>query len=137
MLAQAFSKEDIARLSGLIDPAVATGLDYYPLPKVGERFPINDANFQPRLSPRPPEDHLYLQGIFEGIAEIEALGYRRLAELGASPLVSIRSTGGGAANDKWTAIRLRRLKVPARASTSEQAAMGTARLAWRGIGHAD
>ncbi len=135
VLAQAFSKDDIVRLSVLIDPAVETGLDYYPLPKSGERFPINDSKLQPRMTPRPPRDEIYLQGLLEGIADIEALGYRRLAELGASPLVSIRSAGGGAGNDTWTAIRLRKLKVPVLPSASEHAAMGTARLAWRGIGH--
>jgi D-ribulokinase len=135
VLKQFFSAEEIVRLTALMDAKVATGLDYYPLPKPGERFPINDPNMQPKLSPRPPEDHVFLQGILEGIAEIEALGYRRLAELGASPLKSIRSAGGGAANEVWTALRLQRLKVPQLPSASEQAAMGTARLAWRGIGH--
>jgi D-ribulokinase len=135
VLKQFFSAEDIVRLTALMDAKVPTGLDYYPLPKTGERFPINDSAMQPKLSPRPAEDHVFLQGLFEGMAEIEALGYRRLAELGASPLKSIRSAGGGAANDVWTAIRLQKLGVPALLSASEQAAMGTARLAWRGIGH--
>jgi sugar (pentulose or hexulose) kinase len=135
VLKQFFTAEEIVRLSALMDAKAATGLDYYPLPKAGERFPINDAAMQPKLSPRPPEDHVFLQGLFEGIAAVEALGYRRLAELGASPLKTIRSAGGGAANDVWTAIRLQKLGVPARVSASEHAAMGTARLAWRGIGH--
>ena len=135
VLKQYFTSAEIVRLTVLMDANVATGLDYYPLPKAGERFPINDPVMQPRLSPRPAEDHVFLQAIFEGIAEIEALGYRRLAELGASPLTSIRSAGGGAANDVWTALRLQRLAVPALASASEHATMGTARLAWRGIGH--
>lgn len=135
VLAQAFSKDEIIRLSALIDPAVETGLDYYPLPKAGERFPVNDVNRAPRMTPRPLRDEIYLQAILEGIAEIEALGYRRLAELGASPLISIRSAGGGAGNETWTAIRLRKLKVPVLPSASEHAAMGTARLAWRGIGY--
>jgi sugar (pentulose or hexulose) kinase len=73
--------------------------------------------------------------VLEGIAAIEAQGYAKLAELGASPLSSIRSVGGGVANAAWTAIRLKALKVPAREAMSEHAAMGTARLAWRGIGH--
>jgi D-ribulokinase len=132
---QFFSSDDIARLTPMIDANVATGLDYYPLPKAGERFPVNDPTFAPRLTPRPKDDHVFLQGLFEGMAEIEALGYRRLAELGASPLISIRSAGGGAGNDKWSAIRLNKLKVPTRDSDSEHAAMGVARLAWRGIGH--
>lgn len=135
VLASFFSRDDIARLTSLVDPAVPTGLDYYPLARPGERFPINDPNFAPRVTPRPKEDHVFLQGLLEGIAEVEALAYRTLAELGASPLTSIRSVGGGAGNETWTQIRLKRLAVPARESESEHAAMGTARLAWRGIGH--
>lgn len=135
VLRQFFSAEDIARLTPLMDANVPTGLDFYPLPKMGERFPINDPEMTPKISPRPAEDHVFLQGLLEGIAEVEALGYRRLAELGASPLRSIRSAGGGAANDVWTAIRLKKLGVPSLPSASEHASMGTARLAWRGIGH--
>lgn len=135
VLASFFSRDDIARLTPLIDPDVPTGLDYYPLSRPGERFPVNDPAFAPRLSPRPPEDHVFLQGLLEGIAAVEALAYRKLAELGASPLSSICSVGGGAANEKWTAMRLRTLAVPAKHPESEHAAMGTARLAWRGIGH--
>ncbi len=77
-----------------------TGLDYYPLPQAGERFPIADPNFEPRLSPRPDDDRLFFQGLLEGIAQVEAQGYERLAELGATPLKSIRSVGGGAANER-------------------------------------
>ncbi len=109
-----------------------TGLDYYPLLAPGERFPVNDPTLAPRLDPRPADDRLFLQGLLEGIAAIEAQGYRTLAALGASPLSSIRTTGGGAANPAWTAIRVRRLGVPERPALSEHAAVGTARLAWRG-----
>lgn len=137
VLAREFSREDMVRLTALIDPAVPTGLDYYPLPKPGERFPVNDPGFAPRMTPRPDDDRLYFQGLLEGIAAVEALGYRRLAELGASPLRSIRSVGGGAGNEAWTRIRLAILGVPARPAASDHAAMGTARLAWRGIGHED
>jgi sugar (pentulose or hexulose) kinase len=135
-LAHYFSREDIVRLSGLIDPGHATGLDYYPLAKPGERFPINDPAFAPRVTPKPDDERLYFQAMLEGIAAVEALGYRRLAELGTSPLKSIRSVGGGAANEAWTKIRLNVLGVPGHAALSDHAAVGTARLAWRGIGHA-
>jgi D-ribulokinase len=137
VLGQYFSKAEIERLSALIDPAVASGLDYYPLPKAGERFPINDPAYAPRMEPRPSDDGKFLQGLFEGIAGIEALGYQRLAELGASPLACLRSVGGGASNSVWTAIRLKKLGVSVLPSASDHAAMGTARLAWRGIGHDD
>ena len=136
VLRKYFSSEDIARLSGLVDPNVPTGLDYYPLPQAGERFPIADPNFQPRFFPRPDDDRLFFQGLLEGIAQVEAQGYVRLAELGATPLKSIRSVGGGAANAAWTRIRFKTLGVSERPSASEHAAMGAARLAWRGIGHA-
>ncbi len=134
-LARHFPAEAISRLSALIDPARETGLDYYPLPEVGERFPVNDPNQVSRVTPRPGEDHVFLHGLLEGIAEIEALAYRRLAELGTSPLRSIRTVGGGAVNAAWTAIRLKKLGVPALPAASPHAAMGVARLAWAGMGH--
>jgi sugar (pentulose or hexulose) kinase len=137
VLRKYFSSEDIARLTDLINPNAPTGLDYYPLPQVGERFPIADPNFAPRMSPRPGDDRVFFQAILEGIANVEQQGYRRLTELGATPLKTIRSVGGGAANGPWTRIRLKALGVAAKSSASEHAAMGTARLAWRGIGHAN
>lgn len=137
VLAKYFTPEDLARLTPLLDPAQPTGLDYYPLAKPGERFPVNDPDLPPRLAPRPADDRLFLQAMLEGIARIEAGAYAKLAELGASPLAGIRTAGGGAANAAWTAIRLKALGVPARRPLSEHAAVGTALLAWRGIGHAD
>lgn len=133
VLAKYFSPDEIARLTPLLDSDHPTGLDYYPLPKPGERFPVNDPAYPPRLLPRPADDRVFLQGILEGIAAIEALGYQRLAELGATPLKSIRTVGGGSANAAWTRMRLRALGVADEPSLSEHAAVGTARLAWRGI----
>jgi D-ribulokinase len=129
-----FSREEMAALQSRLDPQNATGLDYYPLPQPGERFPVNDPNYPPRLDPRPADDAVFFQGLLEGIAAIEALGYRRLAELGATPLKTMRTVGGGAANAPWTAIRQRTLGVPFLGSASREAAAGTARLAWRGVG---
>jgi sugar (pentulose or hexulose) kinase len=136
-IARYFSQDDLARLTPLLDPGHPTGLDYYPLPQPGERFPINDPAWPPRLEPRPADDRVFLQGILEGIARIEADAYARLAALGASRLTSIRTVGGGAANAAWMEIRHRTLGVPGKPSLSEHAAVGAARLAWRGIGHAD
>lgn len=132
-----FTRDDIARLTPLLKPDEPTGLDYYPLPRPGERFPVNDPDFQPRLEPRPTDDRVFFQAILEGIARIEADAYAKLAALGASKLRSIRTAGGGSANAAWTRIRLGALGVPERPSLSEHAAVGTARLAWRGIGHAN
>jgi D-ribulokinase len=137
VLAQEFRAFQIKKLSALVNPNKPTGLDYYPLPSKGERFPINDPNLEPRMKPRPYVDLRYFQALLEGIAGIEALGYQRLFELGATPLKTVRSVGGGAANENWTTIRLNRLAVPAMPSASEHASMGAARLAWWGLGHTD
>jgi D-ribulokinase len=133
VLAGFFSPERLAALEPLLDPQTPTGLDYYPLPAPGERFPVSDPNFAPRMSPRPAEDHVFLQGLLEGIAAIEALGYARLSELGATPLRSVRTVGGGAANRAWTLIRQRLLGVPMAEAEALQAAVGAAKLAWSGI----
>ncbi|RWE23572.1 MAG: carbohydrate kinase, partial [Mesorhizobium sp.] len=132
VLAQHFTLDRIVELSAAIDPATQTGLDYYPLGVPGERFPIADPSLQPRLLPRPASDADYLKAMLEGIAAIEALGYRRLAELGAPKLTSVRSVGGGAANAAWTAIRRRKLGVDFLPALSNEAAAGTARLALMG-----
>ncbi|RVD73597.1 carbohydrate kinase [Mesorhizobium sp. M4A.F.Ca.ET.029.04.2.1] len=136
VLARHFSVARIIELSAAIDPATETGLDYYPLGTAGERFPIADPTLPPRLTPRPASDADYLKAMLEGIASIEALGYRRLAELGSPKLTSVRSVGGGAANAAWTAIRQRKLGVDFVPALSDEAAAGTARLALRGANEA-
>lgn len=133
VLAQYFTGAEIARLSDGIGHEDETGLDYYPLLGPGERFPVMDANLQPRLEPRPASDAAFLKGMLEGIAAIEKRGYDRLADLGAPALRSVRSVGGGAGNAAWTAIRQRRLGVPFLPAHSEQAAAGAARLALKGL----
>ncbi|MEI2299685.1 FGGY-family carbohydrate kinase [Ensifer sp. MJa1] len=132
VLAEHFSPERLATLSAEIDPAEETGLDYYPLVRPGERFPVSDPNFPPRMSPRPSDDATFLKAIFEGIAGVENLAYQRLMSLGGPRLRSLRSVGGGAKNVAWTAIRSRRLGVPFLPVLSEEAAAGTARLALAG-----
>jgi sugar (pentulose or hexulose) kinase len=136
VLARHFPLARIIELSATIDPTTETGLDYYPLGTAGERFPIADPALPPRLLPRPADDADYLKAMLEGIAAIEALGYHRLAELGAPALTSVRSVGGGAANPAWTAIRQRKLGVDFLSALSDEAAAGTARLALIGAGKA-
>ncbi|MBZ9906808.1 FGGY-family carbohydrate kinase [Mesorhizobium sp. BR115XR7A] len=132
VLARHFPLARIIELSAMIDPATETGLDYYPLATSGERFPIADPALPPRLVPRPADDADYLKAMFEGMAAIEALGYRRLGELGAPALTSVRSVGGGAANPAWSAIRQRKLGVAFLPALSDEAAAGAARLALKG-----
>lgn len=130
-LASVFSPDRIEALSATIDPTRPSGLDYYPLPARGERFPTADPALAPRMSPRPENDALYLHGLLEGIARIEADGYAKLAELGAPPLTRLRTVGGGARNAVWSAIRSRILGAPTAPARSESAAVGVARLAAR------
>ena len=105
--------------------------------KPGERFPIADPAFEPRVTPRPEDERLFFQGLLEGIAAVEALGYRRLAELGATPAAlhperRRRCCKRGLDEDEAEGAG----RSCAKPAASEHAAMGTARLAWRGIGHA-
>ncbi|ORE94983.1 FGGY-family carbohydrate kinase [Aurantimonas sp. 22II-16-19i] len=133
VLAAHFDAARIEALTPSLDPETPTGLDYYPLTRPGERFPVNDPALAPRLSPRPDDDARFLQGLLEGIASVEALGYRRLAEIGAPALSSVRSVGGGAQNPAFTRIRQRTLGVPFLPALSTEAAVGTARLALRAL----
>lgn len=129
VLRQFFSDAQMAALSQQLDPDRPTGLDYYPLPSAGERFPVCDPQLPPRVSPRPKDDAPFFQGLLEGIARIERAGYERLAELGAPYPTTIRSNGAGAANAVWTAIRGRILGVPLLPATHTEAAYGSALLA--------
>ncbi|MHB8825753.1 MAG: FGGY-family carbohydrate kinase [Thiobacillus sp.] len=129
VLRQFFDDRQLAALSKRIDPAVASPLDYVPLPKPGERFPLSDPQLSPRLTPRPADDAEFLHGLLESLARIEARGYGLLAELGASPLRRVETAGGGARNPAWTRIRQRLLQVPVARAAHTEAAYGAALLA--------
>jgi D-ribulokinase len=133
VLARFFTPDAIRTLSSRMKPDTPTGFDYYPLLAPGERFPINDPALAPRMTPRPADDAVFLQALLEGIANIEALGYRRLAELGGPPLTSVATVGGGAANESWSRIRTAALGVPLKTPASDEAAVGVARLALSAI----
>jgi len=129
VLRQHFADDELAELSRSIDPDQPSPLDYYPLPAPGERFPYNDPNLPPRLQPQPEGRGEFLHGLLEGLARIETLGYARLAELGASPLRSVTSAGGGAKNPTYSRIRSRLLGVPVSQAAQDEACYGSARLA--------
>ncbi|MDO8412650.1 MAG: FGGY-family carbohydrate kinase, partial [Gallionellaceae bacterium] len=87
-----FNDAQLAELSLHIDAAQDSPFDYYPLLRPGERFPVNDPALAPRLSPRPENDVQFLQGMLYSMSRIEAAGYARLAELGATPLVAVATS---------------------------------------------
>ena len=131
VLRKHFTDDEIADLSARIDLSKPTDLRYYPLVEPGERFPIADENLQPKLDPRPPEDVKFLQGILEGIADIEQRCFTLLREEGCTEVSRVMTCGGGSKNEVWSEMRQRRLKVPVSSAKQVEAAYGSARLAMR------
>ena len=129
VLRRLYDDAQLRELSRQINPARPSGLQLRPLPAVGERFPIDDPTLQPVLEPRPVSDALYLQGLLEGLAAIEAAGWQRLQQLGAAPVQRVITLGGGARNPQWRAIRQRVLGMPVLNRPQLSAAGGMARLA--------
>jgi len=127
-----FSKKQLNQMMPYLHPERSTGLDYYPLPATGERFPLHDPQLQSRLTPRPDDDVEFFQGILEGIARIEAEGYRKLEQLGAARPVKIITAGGGACNVAWSTIRQQMLGVPVTTAEHSEASYGAALLARQG-----
>ncbi len=134
VLGQFFSSAELDRLSDRIDPERPDTLGYWPLPGRGERFPVVAPTMAPRLTPRPDDPVDFLAGLLRGIARIEAQGYRRFAQLGASPVRQVYSAGGGAHNAVFRQIRAYALGVPVGLAEHTEAAVGAARLAQRGAG---
>ena len=132
VLLEYFTPEQMQQLTPLLDPGRPTGLDYYPLRRPGERFPVADPDLAPRLTPRPPEPERFFQALLEGLTEIEGRGYELLARLGAPYPTSVRSVGGGAVNSVWTALRTARLGVPMIEPAHQEACYGAALLARAG-----
>jgi D-ribulokinase len=132
-IAKHFSLDRIRELSEKMSPNVPTGLHYYPLAGRGERFPHNNPDMQECVEPRPESDILFLQALMEGITSVEKLGYHCLAELGGPSVKSIRTVGSGAKNAAWRAIRARMLGIPIVDPVDDEAAVGAARLARRGL----
>ena len=124
-----FNDKQMQELTKKINPEVSTGLDYYPLIKAGERFPVNDPELAPRISPKVDDDATFFQGLLEGIAAIEHSGYKLLEKLGAPYPETIRTTGGGSINKAWSQIREKKSGVPVVNSTHNSAAYGSALLA--------
>ncbi len=123
-----FNSKDLDELSRQINPKTNSGLKYRPLNCTGERFPVDDPLLKPILEPRPISDSLFLHGLLEGLANIEAEGWHKLASLGVPYPKKIITIGGGAKNPQWRQIRERLIGVPIRTSKT-QPAEGVAILA--------
>lgn len=132
VLLQHFTKAQLDEMTPQLKPKQPTGLDYYPLPGIGERFPDNDSNKQSRITPRPDSDVEFFQALLEGIANIEAEAYKKLLSLGAVPAKRIFTAGGGANNSAWTKIREQTTGLPVLSATHSEACYGSALLARQG-----
>ncbi|KZR86423.1 L-fuculokinase [Synechococcus sp. MIT S9504] len=128
VLRECFPGIDLDELSRQIDPDQDSGLQLRPLIGQGERFPVDDPDLEPILTPRPVSDALYLHGLLEGLSQIECQGWTRLTELGAPAPKRLVTLGGGARNPQWRRLRQRLIGVPIRSCYSPPAA-GVARLA--------
>lgn len=126
-----FDQARINEMTPMLEPEAATGLDYYPLTQAGERFPRNDPGLQPILEPRPDDEVKFFQAMLEGIASIEAEGYRALSQLGAPAVTKVFTSGGGSANPAWRKIRELKLGVPVEVAEHNEASYGAALLAMR------
>ena len=124
-----FTDQQMQKMSNELKPSITTNLNYYPLINKGERFPVNDANLQPRITPKAESDVLLFQGLLEGIAEIEHTGYKLLKKLGAPYPIAVQTNGGGAINKSWQQIREAKLAIPVTAAQYSAAAYGAAKLA--------
>ncbi len=135
VLKQFFSDEALEQLSRQIEPSESSGLDYYPLPAVGERFPVADPHLAPRLEPmiRSQQPQRFLHGLLEGMANIEQQAWNTLRQLGAPDPTIVFTAGGGAKNPAWLAIRQARIPCPVVVARHTEAAYGAALLARDGF----
>lgn len=133
VLLQHFTQKQLDEMTPQLRPEQATGLDYYPLPATGERFPVNDSTKQCKISPRPDSDVDYFQALLEGMANIEAEGYDRLKSLGATSVKRIFTAGGGNRNPAWKKIRERITGIEIISAEKSDACYGSALLAKKGF----
>lgn len=94
---ESFSDEEINNLTFEMDINNSPFRLYYPLRKVGERFPTNDPEKLPVLEPKPIDENgnldrkRYLYALFHSIAAIEKEGYELLRSLGVTPIREVSS----------------------------------------------
>ena len=131
ILRKYFDDASMLLMSQQLDLQRPTGIHYYPLAHKGERFPVNDPDKIPLLTPRPKDDVVFFQALLESLTEIERKGYQRLRQLGAPEITQVITVGGGSHNEPWTKYREQVLGLPVIPSVQTEAAYGTALLAMR------
>lgn len=132
VLLKYFTQTQLDEMTPQLKPENPTGLNYYPLPDRGERFPVNDSNKPSKISPRPASDIVFFQALLEGMANIEAQAYNKLKQLGATEPLKIFTAGGGSKNSAWTKIRERATGIKIFPAQHDDACYGCALLAKQG-----
>ena len=133
VLKQQFDNASLQALSAKLNFDQPTGLNYYPLPATGERFPENNANKQACLVPRPEDDTEFLQAILEALTAIEKQGYKVLEKKGTPAIKQLFTVGGGTRNKKWMQYRSEQLDSEVIIPEYTEACFGTALLAKQGF----
>jgi len=133
VLLQHFTQTQLDEMTPQLKPEHPIGLDYYPLPGTGERFPVNDSKKQSIITPRPSSDVDFFQALLEGVTNIEAEGYKKLKALGATAPKRIFTTGGGNKNPAWKKIRERTTGIDVLDAVHSEACYGSALLALRAM----
>lgn len=135
-----FSLEEVNCLvENLLDPEcvvkwqTAPLPDYYPLIKAGERFPIADANLQPKQpllenNADQTQKNVFLLALIQGLTHIEKLGFQRLEALGTPSLQRLFTVGGGTKNRVWQVLRQQHLETKFTQPDSLDAAFGVTRI---------
>lgn len=122
-----FSVADMQQLTPDLQPAQPSGQLCYPLPRPGERFPLNAPSFSgSKIAESDPVKRF--QMLLEGLCYIEAWGYARLQE-GGTVLREVFSLGGGTSNEAWMQMRANVLNRPVLTPWCAEAALGAAMLA--------
>lgn len=129
VLRQLFSDKQLQELSEQLDFSKPTHLDYYPLPKTGERFPENNPDKKSKLTPKPDSDEIFLQAILEAFTKIEIECYSLLKAKGAPAIKQLFTVGGGIKNKKWMQYREQEIKAKHSHSRHTMPCFGTALLA--------
>ncbi|MDH5392093.1 MAG: FGGY-family carbohydrate kinase [Gammaproteobacteria bacterium] len=133
VLRQLFDDAELQKLSESLSFNKPTGLQYYPLPKTGERFPESDPDKQACLSPRPDDDRVFLQAILEALTAIEKQAYKILEKKGTPTIHRLFTIGGGSKNKKWMQYRAKQLDSEVIIPEHTEACYGTALLAKQGF----
>ena len=95
---------------------------YYPLNSMGERFPISDPFFKPKMPPKPKQELIlnptsltdrailnahqtYFLNLIKGLVYIEDLAYKKLFQKTQQAINNLYCVGGGDKNLLWQQCR--------------------------------